>query len=311
MHVKSRLYQMILTLPLGAALVLAPAHPAFADREIRVPVVQCAPVEQGPTIDGDAADDAWMAARSQQFVLREVQPELHGAKLPVEVRAVYTAEHVYFLVTWPDSTKDDTHKTWVWNVETQQYEVGPDREDVVALAFPVSGPFTANMLSGDEAVWDVWQWKAARTDPAGYAMDKRHVFTRTKPPGKAKVFVTAAGHDIWIARPEDSGTSPEGKRPAPDTHAGDRVAQYVPQAPSGSAADIRAKGRWHEGRWTVEFARARDTGHPDDVNLLPLRSVQFGLAIFDREEHEDHSTSGRIELQFGPGEPGPAPQDGS
>ena len=33
---------------------------------------------------------------------------------------------------------------------------------MAAVAFELSGPFTADMLSPVDAIWDVWHWKALR-----------------------------------------------------------------------------------------------------------------------------------------------------
>ena len=52
------------------------------------------------------------------------------------------------------------------------------------------------MLSGQDELWDVWHWKAQRTGPTGYAMDRTHVFSATEPPGgKAKKYPAKNGKD--------------------------------------------------------------------------------------------------------------------
>ena len=157
-------------------------------------------VEKPPRIDGQNNDDAWSKATP---VKMSVEPAEGGGKqIDVRVMAVHTAEEIYFLISWPDNTKDDSHKTWTWNEATKSYEEGTDREDVAAIAFAHTGYFSGDMLSGHDNIWDVWHWKAARTNPSGFAMDKTHVYTREKPEGKAKSFKANDGHDIWIARPK-------------------------------------------------------------------------------------------------------------
>lgn len=154
------------------------------------------------------------------------------------------------------------------------------------------------MLSGEPGVWDVWQWKATRTNPQGYAMDRAHRYTSEKPEGKAKSHTAKNGKTIWIARPEDAGDTVEKKQPAPKEHEGDRVPQYLPGVPSGSAADVRAKGTWADGWWTVEFERGLDTGHPDDTTFDPKRSYRIAVAAHDRTGDMDKA-SGVVELSFG------------
>ena len=267
---------------------------ADADEEGRVRV-DSVPVTEAPDIDGRDSDLAWSLARGSRITVREVAGNQKGRSRQVILKSVRTASHIYFLVSWADTTRDATHKTWVWNAEKKAYEQGSDREDVLALAFEHTGTFNADMLSGVEAVWDVWQWKAARTDPAGHAMDKTHRFGKAKPAGKAKSFPARDGSTIWIARPEDDGASSQESRPAPKEHKGDRVPKYVAGTPSGSAADVRAKGVWKDGRWTVEFARKLSTGHADDA-VLDGKTYRMGLAVFDRAEHVHHSRSEVIEL---------------
>ena len=61
----------------------------------------------------------------------------------------------------------------------------------------------------------------------------------------------------------------------------------------GSAGDVRAKGAWHAGWWTLELARPLRTGHPDDADLRGAdgSSVPFAIAILDRAEDDQHATS--------------------
>ncbi len=271
------------------------AHKSTTHGDINVEAVL---VTKAPNIDGFGNDEAWSHAPSTRVMVEEVSGIQKGQSAPVTIKAVRTATHLYFLVSWTDSTRNDTHKTWVWNAKKKVYQQGSDHEDVLALAFEHTGVFDPDMLSGIEAVWDMWHWKAARTNPAGYAMDKTHHYTKSKPAGKAESFDARHGDTIWIARPEDEGGSPQKSQPAPKNHQGDRIPKYVVGKPSGSAADIRAKGNWQHGHWTVEFARRLSTGHLDDTTFDTNRTYQMGIAVFDSEEHEDHSSSGMITLIF-------------
>lgn len=103
--------------------------------------------------------------------------------------------------------------------------------------------------------------------------------------------------EIWISRPEDAGETVEKKQAAPTTYQGDRVPQYTPGTPGGSAADVRAKGVWASGRWTLEFERRLNTGNPDDTAFDTARTYKMALAAFDRTGEMDKA-SGLIELKF-------------
>jgi hypothetical protein len=206
--------------------------------------------------------------------------------------------HIYFLVRWKDDTKDDVaHKPWVWSTERNVYEQGAEREDMFAFGFQHTGVFTEDMLSGEPAVWDVWHWKATRTNPQGYAMDKSHHHTLEKPSGKATSYQARNGRTIWIARPEDAGDTLEKKQPAPDAYQQDRLPQYVPGTPNGSAADVLAKGRWADGWWTLEIKRRLDTGHPDDTVFDTDRTYPMAVSTHDRTGEMDKA-SGVIDLAF-------------
>ncbi len=119
-----------------------------------------------------------------------------------------------------------------------------------SLAFEHAGGFDSGMLSGDVAVWDLWQWKATRTHPQGSALDRSHHFSLDQPSGRAR-----SGVPIWLARPEDAGESVERKQPAPESFGGKSVRPYLPGTPTGSQTDVWAVGSWQDGWWTLERAR--------------------------------------------------------
>ena len=262
------------------------------------PTLESLAADEAPTVDGRADDPAWSDARPVEVTARIVRPEPKEDGVTVTIKSVRTAANVYFLVQWKDETRDDAaHKPWVWNAEKLGYEEGPEREDMLSLAFEHTGLFDADMVSGEEATWDVWQWKATRTNPQGYAMDRFHRYTLEKPEGKVNSYTARNGRTIWIARPEDTGDTAEKKQPAPKEHQGERVPQYVEAMPSGSAADVRAKGGWADGVWTLEFERRLDTGHPDDTAFDPSRGYRMAVSVHDRTGNMDKAT-GVIELSF-------------
>lgn len=167
----------------------------------------------------------------------------------------------------------------------------------MALAFELSGPFSADMLSPINAVWDIWTWKATRSDPVGYALDKTHRYSTTKPEGKSKQYAARNGSPIWIQRPDDAGESTQQSLAAPNEYSTDVVPAYALRTPSGSAADVRAKGRWENGYWTVELLRKLNTGHADDTAFDPARRYAMAVALQDRTGDMDKA-SAVIQLEF-------------
>jgi hypothetical protein len=255
--------------------------------------------EKAPLVDGSDDDEAWKSVPVLEVRVRRPLPPRLGEAGEVQLRSLYTASSVYFLVRWRDETRDDVaHKPWAWNSSRNAYEEGPEREDALALAFEHTGPFDADMLSGVEATWDVWHWKAVRTNPQGLAMDRTHRYTRQKPAGRAAEHQSKADEaTVWIARPEDAGDTVERKQPPPKERGEDRVPQYLPATPTGSAADVRAKGVWKDGWWTLELERKLDTGHADDTRFDPGQHYRFAVATQDRTGDMDKAST-VIELSF-------------
>ncbi len=293
----ARLFSVI-----GATIVLVAlsgyatlqAHGASGGKPTRLVSIR---VTAAPTVDGNGDEPVWRSAVPLQVVAKRVLAPNIGRSTRVSIWSVYTDTHIYFLASWEDATQDISHKTWVWNAEKKAYEEGLDREDMFALGFEHTGPFTADMLSPVESVWEIWHWKAFRTNPQGYAMDKTHRHTRQKPEGRANPHKATGGAEVWIARPEDAGKTVEKKQPAPTSYQGDRVPQYVAGNPGGSAADVRAKGAWDRGRWTLEFERRLDTRNPDDTAFDTKRVYKMALAAFDRTGEMDKA-SDLVELNF-------------
>jgi hypothetical protein len=64
---------------------------------------------------------------------------------------------------------------------------------------------------------------------------------------------------------------------------GDEVPGWRVSRPAEDRGDVRARGRYHDGVWTVEFARALTTGSANDVQFNIDGSEYFGVAVHDRQ----------------------------
>ena len=259
------------------------------------PTILSIPVEAEPVVDGKAADGAWRFAPETEVSVGA--PTAAGRAPRGWIRCAHDADHVWFLVSWEDGTKDVEHQPWVWDAAKGAYEQGKQREDMLALAFENTGPFSADPFASDEASFDVWNWKAARTDPSGHAMDRFERRTRTKPEEDAHEVKASDGTPVWVVRTEDSGDSVQRKRDAPEKNEGDKVARFLPGTPSGSAADVAAKATWSNGRWTVELSRRLVTGCPDDTSFDLGRPVLFSVAA-PRGNAENEAGSGVLRLRW-------------
>lgn len=210
---------------------------------------------------------------------------------------------IYFLARWKDSTKDGQHKPWKWegDKETGEYKAGKEREDRLSFMFPIKGEFHPNMLNDAERTVDVWQWKAARTNPAGIIHDKSHIYSKSPLKGTFSKHYTAAGTEVFVSRPGDGGVSPyKSNKVDPFVFQGEVVPRYIPFVPEAAdASDVQAKGAWKAGVWTVESGRKLNTGHgaTDTVFEAGVES-KVAIAVFNSVGDHFHAVSQTIKLVY-------------
>ena len=195
------------------------------------------------------------------------------------MKSVVTATEIFFLVTYAKDKPAETHKTWIWDPKEQVYREGPDREDVFIFKWSMSGNDIELKLRDPEPHHaDIWFWKARRTNPSGYADDKTQSVS-TKPGRDARKIQSAGKNALYFRREADAGVAAFDEK-LPVEYKGDRLEKYVPQQPQGSRADVRAKGTWANGQWTIEFARKLDTKHDDDQAFAPGGTYLFGVSCY-------------------------------
>lgn len=249
-------------------LVLLVAAPLTAHAARTVYAVKTAEV---PSIDGDGGEAAWAAAGEET---------IRDARLGVDIRlkALHTGQEIFFLVSFPDAGEDRLHKPWDWNKDLEAYQIGHQREDTSVFKWSMSGnSVDLSNFSDDDYRADVWYWKANRTDPAGFADDKSHILSGEE--GKKSLKLTSRSRKTrYLVRLGDAGTSAQEKLLLTD-YQGDVHDQYASRRPDGSRADVRARGVWKNGRWTVEFARRLDTGNDDDIRLDPGNAAGYLLGV--------------------------------
>lgn len=168
----------------------------------------------------------------------------------------------------------------VWDRDVAMYRTGPKREDVFVFKWsmePVAVDLTLSSESSYKA--DIWYWKAHRTDHAGYADDKTQLYVADPLPD-GKRLVSADGSLFYLARTGDAGEAAYNAIVHPD-YIGPEAPRFDMQTPTGSRADVRAKGLWNNGLWTIEFSRKLRTGHPDDLAFELGRSYLFGVSRYE------------------------------
>lgn len=249
---------------------LALGSPSVARCETRLTAVK---TEKIPVIDGYDKELAWENA--PEVITRDTI-----AGIDVAIKAVFTEKEIFFRVRFPDPDESRLHKAWVWNQESKMYESGPLREDCFVFKWAMDwGTTNLSIESNENYTADIWFWKANRTDPAGFADDKYQLFSSNGISGANKV-VTRSGKQMFLKRKGDAGNPAYGNSILLD-YAGETLPQFVPQTPTGSRADIRAKGVWSNGEWCLEFGRKLVTGNADDVQFEPGKEYLFGISRYE------------------------------
>ena len=293
-------------------------------------IVTAAQVSKAPT---SLDDPAWQKAQTVQVPF-EGKEKFAGKKATVNTQAVYTGEGIYFRFNWNDATKSVTKGAWKYDGQKWAHQKG--NEDRISLLFeierinkfatkgcavvchvPVGKTAKDGKFGTTSAAekGDLWHWKAARSDPAGFADDtwltqisekkggrksdagkggdkKNMTADKSKPmfmpaPGKK----LAANEVLMVAHAVEIKDYTGFK-------AGDTLTYRMPKMPQGSRADIKAISLHAGGRWTVILFRPLDTGHDDDVAFNTRKKYNFAMALFDDSGDEDSYDSEVLTLQF-------------
>lgn len=230
-------------------------------------------IDGTPRLDGVANEDFWektTAIRTHDKV----------AGIEIELSSVQNGESIFFLVRYPDTTESRQHKFLVWDETLKTYKSGPKREDSFVFKWNMGSRSVDLTISGNDPYQaDVWYWKANRTDPVGFADDKFHIYGQNKSV-KSLLVISKTGKPFYLQRPSDDGKSAYSSM-AYDVYSSPEVPRYKNRRPMGSRADIRAKGNWKNGVWTIEWARKLKTGHTDDVQFESGLIYSFGVSRFE------------------------------
>jgi hypothetical protein len=227
-----------------------------------------------PKIDGIADDPVWKNA-SPIIVYENI------GHLEISLKAVYTDEHIFFLVTFPDEDESRSHRNLVWDKKTKMYVVGPEREDNFVFKWSMeTQKIDLSIYADNTYTTDVWYWKSCRTDPMGFADDKICTLSMTKHSNSAKI-ISKMGYTYYSKRSGDKGSAAYKSIQIPIKYCGDTISLFKNCVPTKSRADIAAKGQWKDKKWTIEFKRLLFTGNTDDVQFSTDETYQFGIARYE------------------------------
>ena len=287
------------------------------------------------TIDGKADEPAWNQATEIEV------PLSYGTVNSASLKAVYTDQEVFIRVRWADDDEDRQHHPWVWSADQKKYVTGTQVEDSVLVSFEAGCDWNPSFLTGYVFDFDGWHWLAARSDPLGQAVDmigtvqdqdmsdpyfipyrsrnnedtwnlkfsensnvdlhakwdeldrvymlqpvNKTVYVKSTPDGRNASFFEQVAAPKGIPYPRDEAKT---------------FSQYSPVKLEDGAGEVKAKGEWQDGFWTVEFKRNRITPARTANDAIFQRLTQFSVHVFDQVEKLDQvSESGRLFLQFLP-----------
>jgi hypothetical protein len=224
-----------------------------------------------------------------------------------------------------------------WKYDGQKWTSQGGNEDRISLLFEINRinnfatkgcavvchvpPGAANAKDGKFGTTsaaekgDLWHWKAARSDPAGFA-DDTWVTQISKDKGGRKSDAGKGGDKTNMT----ADKSKPMYMPAPGKQlakgdillvahaveitdysmfkAGDTLTYRMPETPQGSRADIKAISQYADGSWTVMLYRKLDTANDDDVAFDPRKKYNFAMALFDDSGDENSYDSEVLTLQF-------------
>ena len=294
-------------------------------------VLTATKVKSAPT----GLDDAGWNKAKAIAVPFEGKEVFAGKHTSVTTKAVYTKESIFFLYQWKDTAKSITKGAWQFDGGKWIHQKG--NEDRISMLFEIDrinnfatkgcaivchvpdGATNAKdgKFGTSTAVekGDLWHWKAARSDPAGFADDTWLTMISEKKGGRTKD--NGSGGDkknITKDKSKPKYMLAQGKSLTKDgvllaSHAteitdysgfkdGDTITYRMPKAPSGSFGDIKADSRYANGEWTVMLSRKLDTKNPDDTAFNTKRKYNFAMALFDNSGDEDSYDSEVITLKF-------------
>jgi len=210
-------------------------------------------VEVPPLIDGVANDKCWSGVVSHKLKFKK-----NGNDSNIVLKGCKNKNKIFFLAEFDSESESRCERLWHWDDKMNIYVQGNEREDSLTLYFTEKK---------DSSYADIWVWRAGRTDVSGHADDLFFFGNASFSAGNENLdgYRADKGENSWYSKYYS-------------TFSGPSVPRFYNRAPSGSAADVKARGRWLDGRWTVEFERNLSTGFNDDMDFSDGK--EFFLRIF-------------------------------
>jgi hypothetical protein len=318
---------LALTSAILLALFTIQSAGAADDRKLVSSGVKAAP--QG------SSSGEWSKAKEANVLLTGAGT-FEGKKITIKVKSVHTDDMIYFLFDWPDAEKSMGKKEW--SLQGGDWKAKKADEDRLGVIFEINRinkfatkgcAVLCHNESKNEKEWyyavnsskekgDLWHWKSVRSNPAGFTEDgflidnsaKKPEAGRKRDAGKGKAKSNKTKDKTKPAFMQDPSKPASVVGSLLTTEAveitsyegftdGTIIPGYMVNPDwTASFADLKTKGVWSDGHWTVFMSRKLNTGNDDDLAFNPKKKYPFAIAVFDNS-HEHHSyNSEPLKLQF-------------
>ncbi|MEE9119659.1 MAG: ethylbenzene dehydrogenase-related protein [Syntrophobacteria bacterium] len=290
-------------------------------------------VKPAPT---DASSPQWKEAEKARIVVTGAG-DVEGNINTMKVRSVYTKDEIFFLFQWHDYNKSMNKKRWKFTggkwtkIKGDEDRLGVVWEINRIDKFATKG---CTILCHNEAKnpedWyyatssprekaDLWHWKAVRSNPVGYTEDGYVIANPSKKPEEGRKRDASSDTKAKSNRTKDKSKPAYMQNPSKPPsipgsllveeavkitgkskfEEGDEIPGYMLNSVwKGSFADVKTKGVWQNGKWTVMMRRKLQTGNDDDVQFNTRKTYPFGIAVFDNAHEHNSYNAEPLKLKF-------------
>ena len=283
----------------------------------------------------DAGSSEWNKAKESKIILTGAGT-VEGKSLELNAKSVYTKDEIFFRFEWAD--KDKTLNKNRWKNSGGKWTKFKGDEDRLGVTWEINRidkfatkgcAVLCHNESKNEKDWyyavssakekaDMWHWKSVRSNPVGYTEDGFVTTNPSKKPEEGRKRDDGAGKAKSNRTKDKSGPAymQDPSRPASvedallvseavEIEAG-TVFQDAQEIPGymlntqwkGSFADVKTKGVWENGKWTLVMSRKLDTGYDDDLQFNTRKQYPFAVAVFDNAHEHNSYNSEPLKLEF-------------
>ncbi|MBW2252008.1 MAG: hypothetical protein JRF60_15620 [Deltaproteobacteria bacterium] len=290
-------------------------------------------VKSAPT---DAGSSQWNKAQVSKIALTGAGT-VEGKPLEFKAKSVYTKNKIFFRFEWTDKDKSMNKKRWKYSggewtkIKGDEDRLGVTWEINRINKFATKGcAVLCHNESKNEKDWyyavssskekgDMWHWKAVRSNPVGYTEDGFVTTNPSKKPEEGRKRDAGSGTKAKSNRTKDKSKpafmqDPSKSPSLPGSLLVDEAVEIKDysifkdrdEIPGymlytewkDSFSDLKTKGVWKNGRWTLVISRKLNTGYDDDVQFNTRKKYPFAIAVFDNAHEHNSYNSEPLKLLF-------------